>query len=144
MPAATSPRRLFDEYLTLEYLYLGDLRAALDEPPDESGRKWLLAVVESLFDAMQAKPGLTRSLADASAALGPAIAELIREQEEQLTALAEVRNRVLERPSGDKHSSAWRKSLADWMERIARHNERIRRDLRPLLTPEPSSDSRPG
>ena len=53
--AVTQPRldgRLLEEYLALEYILLGDLRDVLEEEPDEQSRKWLLAVLDALLDAM--------------------------------------------------------------------------------------------
>lgn len=53
--AVAQPRldgRLLEEYLALEYILLGDLRDVLEEEANEETRKWLLAILDALLDAM--------------------------------------------------------------------------------------------
>ena len=43
---------LLEEYSTLEYILLGDLRDLLYEPPDEETCRWLLAVLDALLETL--------------------------------------------------------------------------------------------
>src|SRR5882724_7956569 len=44
--------RLLEQYSSLEYILLGDLRDILEEPPDDESRKWLLAVLDTLLETL--------------------------------------------------------------------------------------------
>jgi hypothetical protein len=53
--AVSVPRldgKVLEEYLALEYILLGDLRDVLEEPADDESRKWLLAILDALLDAL--------------------------------------------------------------------------------------------
>ncbi|MCA9062031.1 MAG: hypothetical protein KDA96_03205 [Planctomycetaceae bacterium] len=39
-----------EECAELEYLLLGDLQELMEEPPDETNRRWLLAVLDTLVE----------------------------------------------------------------------------------------------
>ena len=43
---------LLEQYTTLEYILLGDLRDLLEEPVDEETRRWLLVVLDALLDTL--------------------------------------------------------------------------------------------
>lgn len=44
--------RMLEQYSSLEYILLGDLRDLLEEPIDRENRKWLLAVLDALVDTL--------------------------------------------------------------------------------------------
>lgn len=41
-----------EQYTSFEYILLGDLRDLLQEPIDADGRKWLIAVLDSLLETL--------------------------------------------------------------------------------------------
>lgn len=48
-------RPLLQEYASLEYILLGDLRDLLEEPTDELTCKWMRAVLDALIDTLPRK-----------------------------------------------------------------------------------------
>ena len=44
--------RLLEQYTSLEYILLGDLRDVLDEVPSAESRRWLIAILDALLDML--------------------------------------------------------------------------------------------
>ncbi|MCC7423444.1 MAG: hypothetical protein IT428_24475 [Planctomycetaceae bacterium] len=159
MAAPTNPKRHFEEYATLEYLLLGDLRAAVEETEDETSHRWLLAVVDALLEALPRKSEATRIAAaieipperlrrkgskgprnekpeamGGQSASNPAELEpLCREQAELLKILQDLRGQIADAPLFLSQRSAYLPQMIAWMDRIGEHNQRTAAVLKPHL-----------
>lgn len=158
MAAPTNPRRHFEEYATLEYLLLGDFRAAVEETEDETSHRWLIAVVDALLEALPRKSEVTRTAAGIEVPVersrrkgaksdgdqspppsGQPVAAVVSleslcgEQVELLKMLRELREQIADARAFLSQPSAYLPRMIAWMDRIGDHNQRIAAVLKPHL-----------
>lgn len=134
-------RRRFDEYSTLEYLLLGDLRAALQDSDDADSHRWLTGVVASLVQSLPQKLELTLELdglclaaknaADRDALFG----DLHAEQRRLLAELEEIHRRMAESAAMQALLEEVGPRLTDWLDSLAQHNQSLDKAAAPLLQP---------
>ncbi len=138
MSPLSNHRRPFDEYATLEYLLLGDLRAAMDEPMDDAAsRRWLVTVIEALLQAMPRKLEVTRLVLralDDGRRTASIQDELFAEQQDLLRRLQSIHAQIVDSiSSAPPEYDGDSRSVHDWMERVALHNRRVEQLLLPTL-----------
>jgi hypothetical protein len=158
MAAPTNPKRHFEEYTTLEYLLLGDFRAAVEETEDETSHRWLIAVVDALLEALPRKSEVTRiaaaievpaepprrkgsksagescaNVASPPIAIGVVVESLCGEQVELLKMLQDLREQIADAQAFLSQQSAYLPQMIAWMDRIGDHNQRTAALLKPHL-----------
>lgn len=158
MAAPTNPKRHFEEYTTLEYLLLGDFRAAVEETEDETSHRWLVAVVDALLEALPRKSEVTRIAASIEVPAEPPrrkgskgagengppeaappvttrvmIEALCGEQIELLKMLQDLREQIADAQAFLSERSAYFPRMIAWMDRIGDHNRRTVALLKPHL-----------
>ena len=143
MASTTNPRRTYEEYSTLEYLLLGDLRAALEEIEDESSHRWLIAVLDALLEALPRKPATLRTVSEAFSPKAPSVSKdavetLCSEQRLLRDALADLRAQSTDARQFLAQRSAASPLLRDWMQRLVSHNERLDALIKPLFESSPA------
>jgi hypothetical protein len=139
MPSPSSHRRMFEEYATLEYLLIGDLRAALDEARDEASHRWLVAVSEAIRDALPRKTVVTRTVVTAvirgnASRVNPAdVEELCADQGRILGTYRELHAGLTDAARFLSASRPFEAPLVDWMNELSNHNRRLAALLDPYL-----------
>ncbi len=133
-----SGKRL-DQYATLEYILLGDLRDLLEDSDDEVTCKWLLAVLEALLDTLPREFDLEEQggyLAEVLENYPNWVEEVdrLRSQHESLfNRLAELRQQILGRTSYAAIADQLRRDLRDWMMTLIAHHRHENRLLQTAL-----------
>ncbi len=106
-----------------QYLLLGDVRDLLEETPDESTRKWLLAVLDTLVDLM---PRERQLHADSGGYLMEVLEEFPSWNRQVMRlhlktlhldyALRSLRNRIRDEKAWDSVADQLSCELRDWMQ----------------------------
>lgn len=125
---------LLEEYATLEYILLGDLRDLLEEPPDDETRKWLLVVLDALLDTLprefdlQEDDGYLTEVLDNYPNWMRAVEQLHLERDSLFQKLKELRDQVSHQESFTDIANLLRLKLRDWMMTLIayhRHENRL-------------------
>lgn len=126
--------RLLEEYLALEYILLGDLRDVLEEEPDEQSRKWLLAVLNALLDAMPREfelkcrgGGYLCEVLEQYPNWYGEVEQLRAEREELFAHLRRLQNCVREAFPFEHVAARVRRELQLWMKGFVAHHRHERR-----------------
>ena len=121
------------DYTAFEHILLGDLRDLLEEPPDKTTRKWLLAVLDALLDTLprqyelQADGGYLSEVLDQFPNWAEQVERLRSEKQELFVKLRQLREEIGKRVSFAKIAEEVRKGLRDWMSSLSSHQRRERR-----------------
>jgi hypothetical protein len=92
--------RLLEQYSSLEYILLGDLRDVLDETPDAESRRWLIAVLDALLDTLPREfdledtDGYMSEVLERYPSWNKQVDRLHREHDVLFTKLKELRGRL--------------------------------------------------
>lgn len=125
---------LLEEYSTLEYILLGDLRDLLQEPADEETCRWLLAVLDALLETLprefdlKQQDGYLLEVLENYPNWSGAVERLQIEHNELFLKLKELRGRISQRISFAEIADEARRELKDWMLTLIayhRHENRL-------------------
>jgi len=125
---------LLEEYSTLEYILLGDLRDLLQEPADEETCRWLLAVLDALLETLprefdlKQQDGYLLEVLENYPNWSGAVERLQIEHTELFLKLKELRGRISQRISFAEIADEARRELKDWMLTLIayhRHENRL-------------------
>jgi hypothetical protein len=126
--------RVLEEYLALEYILLGDLRDVLEEPADEESRKWLLAILDALLDAMPREfelkcrgGGYLCEVLEQYPNWYPEVENLKEERGELYSHLRRLQGCVRELFPADHVAARVRRELHSWMKSFIAHHRHERR-----------------
>lgn len=133
------PANRLEDYTTLKYILLGDLRDVLEEPADRYTRGWLIAVLDALLDTLPRE----MALKEASGYLNEVLVEypswyrhvedLQNEERLLFLSLQALRDR-LGNPQGYSHAADRVKAaLRQWITRLAAHHRHENRILQTAM-----------
>jgi Hemerythrin HHE cation binding domain len=122
--------RMLQQYSSLEYILLGDLRDLLEEPIDDENRKWLLAVLDALIDTLprefdlENEDGYMSEVLERFPNWSHQVEQLHRDHERMFEKLKELRGRT-ERDSWIAPiANEVRHDVRDWIRILVAHNRR--------------------
>lgn len=133
MARPTPPQDAFTRYSVLEYLFIGDLRDLLDEPPDAETRRWLLAVLDELLDLLpnefefEDQEGYMSDVCDQFPNWSHEVDRLHNQHEDLYFKLLELRNRITLEQAFEYIASEMKSELQHWIERAQRHRDHEQR-----------------
>jgi len=125
---------LLQEYATLEYILLGDLRDLLEEAADATTRKWLAAVLDALLDTLprqfdlKARDGYLDFVIEAFPTWSAEVVRLRQEHIELFSKLQMLRDCIDQRARFEDIADDVRDGLKEWMRSLVayhRHENRI-------------------
>jgi hypothetical protein len=125
--------RLLEEYRTLEYILLGDLRDLLEEPPDEQNRRWLRAILHALLDtlprefALRQQGGYLSEVVDQHPNWCGQVDSLQEEKRHLYERLQQLHARLLHHESFRSVARQLRGELRDWINHLVAHHRHERR-----------------
>jgi len=120
--------RLLEQYSTLEYILLGDLRDILEEPPDAESRRWLMAVLDALLDTLPREFGLEEidgymtEVLERYPSWTNRVERLHSEHELLFSKLKELRGRVERDIWVAPIANEVRRDLRDWILKLNAHH----------------------
>lgn len=120
--------RLLDQYSSLEYILLGDLRDVLEEPVDRESRRWLIAILDALLETLPREFDLEDADGYMSEVLerypnwSAQVDRLHRDHDGLFSKLKELRGRI--------ESDTWiapianevRRDIREWILKLIAHN----------------------
>lgn len=115
-------------YTDLEYLLVGDLRDVLDDPLDETSRRWTLAIIDVLLDTLPAAfvlkddGGYMQDVLDEFPFWDSHVAELRQENIGLCDELRELRARLSRRLPVESVANRLRTELRIWMTALMAHH----------------------
>lgn len=125
---------VLEEYATLEYILLGDLRDLLEEKPDEVTCRWLRAVIDALLETLPREMELQEQnggyMAEVLAEYPnwyEQVDQLQREKQRIFVKLRHLRARIAEQISFDAIAGEIRSDLREWMAALVAHQRHERR-----------------
>ena len=125
---------LLEEYSTLEYILLGDLRDLLYEPPDEETCRWLLAVLDALLETLprefdlKQQDGYLMEVLENYPNWSSAVDRLQSEHNELFLKLKELRGQISRQFAFAEIADEVCRGLKDWMLTLIayhRHENRL-------------------
>lgn len=125
--------RLLEQYRTLEYILLGDLRDLLEEPPDEQNRRWLRAILHALLDtlprdfALRQQGGYLAEVVDRHPNWCGLVDGLQEEKRHLYERLQQLHARLLHHAGYSSIARQLRGELRDWMNHLIAHQRHERR-----------------
>jgi len=127
--------RSLADFVTLEYILLGDLRDLLEEEPGEQTTRWLVAVLDTLLDtlprelALKSEEGYLEDVLCDHPHWQPQVERLRSEYIRLCVWLEELRDRLVSRsPFGDIADRV-RHDLREWMAALQAHHRHEHRLL---------------
>lgn len=131
-----SVRPLLEEYASLEYILLGDLRDLLEEPSDELTSKWMRAVLDALLDTLPRKfklqehgGGYLAEVLEQYPNWYAQVDELQRQQRALYAKLSRLRGRVAEAVPYTEIAESTSNDLRAWMQSLLAYHRHERRML---------------
>lgn len=127
-------QRTLADFATLEYILLGDLRDLLEEEPSEQTSRWLLAVLDSLLEALpqelalKSQEGYLEEVLSDHPHWEPQVERLRSEYVRLCVWLEELRDRLISRAPFGEIASHLRYDLREWMTALQayhRHETRL-------------------
>ena len=125
--------RLLEEYRTLEYILLGDLRDLLEEPPDEQNRRWLRAILHALLDTLPREFAIRQQGGYLSEVIEQhpnwcGLVENLQEEKRRLyERLQQLHARLLHHADYRAVARHLRRDLRDWITTLVAHHRHERR-----------------
>jgi len=119
---------LLEQYSSLEYILLGDLRDILEEFPDGESRKWLLAVLDSLLETLprqfilEDEDGYMSEVLERYPSWSPQVERLHRDHDELFAKLKELRGRIERNTWVAPLATEIRRDLRDWILKLIAHH----------------------
>lgn len=132
--------RLLENFSSLEYILLGDLRDLLEEPPDAENRRWLIAVLDALLDTLPREFDLKEEDGYLSAVLerfpswSNRVDRLQGDHERLFEKLKELRGRVDRNAWIAPIANDVRRELRDWMLGLIAHHRKENRLVMTAMT----------
>ncbi len=120
--------RLLEQYSSLEYILLGDLRDILEEPPDDESRKWLLAVLDTLLETLprefdlEEEDGYLAEVLERYPSWSSQVERLYRDHELLFSKLKELRGRIERDIWVAPIANEVRRDLRDWILKLIAHH----------------------
>ncbi len=120
--------RLLEQYSSLEYILLGDLRDILEEPPDDESRKWLLAVLDTLLETLprefdlEEEDGYMAEVLERYPSWSAQVERLCRDHEQLFFKLKELRGRIERNIWISPIAHEVRRDLRDWILKLIAHH----------------------
>lgn len=120
--------RQLENFNSLEYILLGDLRDLLEEPADAENRKWLIAVLDSLLDTLpreftlEEEEGYLSSVLERFPSWSNRVERLQSDHERLFEKLKELRQRIGRNAWLGPIASDVRRELRDWMLGLLAHH----------------------
>ncbi len=124
---------VLEEYATLEYILLGDLRDLLEEPIDETTCRWMREVTGALLETLPREAELKKQggylveVLEQYPNWSGQVNELQSEKEAIYEKLHQLRDRLLRQVSFGAIAEEIRRDLRDWMTRLQAHHRHERR-----------------
>lgn len=122
--------RMLEQYSSLEYILLGDLRDLLDEPIDRENRRWLIALLDALIDTLprefdlEDEDGYMSEVLERFPNWSHQVDRLHRDHAELFAKLKELRGRI-ERDSWIAPiANEVRRDAREWVRTLVAHNRR--------------------
>src|SRR6185295_13617432 len=119
---------LLEQYSTLEYILLGDLRDVLEEPADAESRKWLLAILDTLLDTLPREfdleevDGYMTEVLERYPSWTTQVERLHRDHDQLFSKLKELRGRIERDIWVAPIANEVRRDLRDWILTLVAHN----------------------
>jgi hypothetical protein len=121
--------RLLEQYSSLEYILLGDLRDILDdEPADDESRKWLLAVLDALLETLprefdlEEEDGYMSEVLARYPSWSPQVERLRNDHDNLFSKLKELRGRVERNIWISPIANEVRRDLREWILKLIAHH----------------------
>jgi hypothetical protein len=120
--------RLLEQYSSLEYILLGDLRDILEEPADDESRKWLLAVLDTLLETLprefvlEDEDGYMAEVLERYPSWSPQVDRLHRDHDQLFLKLKELRGRIECNIWIAPIATEVRRDLREWILTLIAHN----------------------
>jgi hypothetical protein len=120
--------RSLDQYSSLEYILLGDLRDVLEEPADRESRRWLVAILDALLETLPKEFDLEDADGYMSEVLerypnwSPQVERLHRDHDLLFFKLKELRGRIERDTWIAPIANEVRRDLHDWILNLIAHN----------------------
>jgi hypothetical protein len=120
--------RLLEQYSSLEYILLGDLRDILEESPDDESRKWLLAVLDALLETLprefdlEDEDGYMSEVLERYPSWSIQVDRLHRDHDQLFCKLKELRGRIERDIWVAPIANEVRRDLRDWILKLIAHN----------------------
>jgi len=124
---------VLEEYETLEYILLGDLRDLLEEPPDETTCRWMRQVTGALLETLPRESELKREGGYLAEVLeeypnwSSQVSQLQSEKQAIFEKLRQLRDRLERQAPFGMIAEEIRRDLRDWMTRLQAHHRHERR-----------------
>jgi hypothetical protein len=128
-----------EQYTTLEYILLGDLRDVLEEPANRHTRGWLIAVLDALLDTLPREMALKESCGYLNEVLDeyPSwyrhVEELQNEERLLFLSLQSLRDRLETSESYAHAAERVTSMLRQWMTRLTAHHRHETRILQTAM-----------
>ncbi len=120
--------RLLEQYSSLEYILLGDLRDVLEESPDNESRKWLLAVLDTLLETLprefflEEEDGYMAEVLERYPSWSAQVDRLHRDHDQLFSKLKELRGRIERNIWVAPLATEVRRDLRDWILKLIAHH----------------------
>lgn len=117
-------------YTEMNYILLGDLREALDSSLGLAERNWLLSILDALLQSLPAQfslkeeGGYMEEVLDAFPYWDRQVEQLRSEHAPLVETLTVLRGRIATGSEFKQVAQIVKDDLADWMERLFRHESR--------------------
>lgn len=132
-PQSSSISDLLGDYTTLEYILIGDLRDAIEEPPTVETRRWLTAILDALLETLprelelQEEGGYLAEVIEQYPNWADQVEQLYQEHQSLHQSLCELRRHLDGQLPLELVIERVRRELRDWMNRIVAHHRHERR-----------------
>jgi hypothetical protein len=120
--------RLLQQYSSLEYILLGDLRDLLEEPADAENRRWLLAVLDGLLETLprefdlEDEDGYMSEVLERFPNWARQVERLHHDHDQLFAKLKELRGRIDRGSWIAPIANEVRRDLRSWILTIVAHN----------------------
>lgn len=118
---------LLEQYTSLEYILLGDLRDLLEESPGDETRRWLLAVLDTLLETLprefdlEEEDGYMTEVLERYPSWSAQVERLHRDHEILFSKLKELRGRIERNSWVAPIANEVRRDLRDWILKLIAH-----------------------